>query len=156
HPSLGVWKNRAALRHQSATIRVRARANTVLEERCQLQLLGRGVPESLGKQASVTRCRFNEPRETAMVGPVLYLEMLLGGRRGRQYLFRWIYAGWLIAQFLFLYMIYRASAGFTSDRNATALFAEGFVQVFIVQQLLLLLLATPAFAAGAVTDEKTR
>lgn len=91
-----------------------------------------------------------------MVGPVLYLEMLLGGRRGRQYLFRWIYAGWLIAQFLFLFVVYRASVGLTSDRNATAIFAENFVQIFIVQQLLLLLLATPAFAAGAVTDEKTR
>lgn len=91
-----------------------------------------------------------------MVGPVLYMEMLLGSRRGRQYLFRWIYAGWLIAQFLFLYLIYRAGTGLTSDRNATAEFASHFVQIFVVQQLILLLLATPAFAAGAITDEKTR
>ena len=31
-----------------------------------------------------------------MLGPVLYLEMLLGSRRGKQYVFRYIYAGWLL------------------------------------------------------------
>ena len=41
-----------------------------------------------------------------MVGPVLYLEMLLGGRRGRQLAFRYIYAGWLVVQLAFLWFIY--------------------------------------------------
>ena len=41
-----------------------------------------------------------------MVGPVLYLEILLGGRRGRQFAFRWIYAGWIVVQLFVLYMIY--------------------------------------------------
>ncbi len=31
-----------------------------------------------------------------MVGAVLHQEWLLGSRRNRLYLFRWIYAGWLI------------------------------------------------------------
>ena len=31
-----------------------------------------------------------------MVGAVLHQEMLLGGRRNRLHLFRWLYAGWLI------------------------------------------------------------
>src|SRR5262249_25126163 len=42
------------------------------------------------------------------------------------------------------------------DWNAAAEFAGSFVSLFVVQQLILMLLATPAFAAGAITDEKTR
>lgn len=95
-----------------------------------------------------------------MIGPVLYLEMLLGSRRGRAYVFRWVYAGWLILQFSFMYLIYRAQYNRIGmarpDTNATGWFASGFVEVFVVQQLILMLLATPAFAAGAITDEKTR
>ena len=100
-----------------------------------------------------------------MFGPVLYLEMLLGGRRGRQYIFRWIYAGWLIAQLLFYYSMYRIdymASGWSingeshPDPSATGRFAGGFVEMFVVQQFLLVLLATPAFTAGAITDEKTR
>ena len=96
-----------------------------------------------------------------MVGPVLHLEMLLGGRRGRQYVFRWVYAGWLVVQLCFLYLSYRVSASWARasgsfDPNASSRFATSFVEVFVVQQLILILLATPAFAAGAVTDEKSR
>ena len=97
-----------------------------------------------------------------MLGPVLYLEMLLGGRRGRQMIFRWIYAGWLVLQLSFLWFIYwvqyqaTVRGGLTGDFNATSRFATGFVEMFVVQQLILTLLITPAFAAGAITDEKTR
>ncbi|MBL8799755.1 MAG: ABC transporter permease subunit [Planctomycetia bacterium] len=98
-----------------------------------------------------------------MVGPVLYLEMLLGGRRGRQMIFRYIYAGWLILQLTLSYFIYRTHAATSSmafgglaDPNATSDFATGFVEVFVVQQLIIILLVTPAFAAGAITEEKTR
>src|SRR5437660_7402322 len=101
-----------------------------------------------------------------MVGPVLYQEMLLGGRRGRQYAFRWIYGGWLIVQLLFLYSIYRTQDWASNlappfgdgrpDTNATARFARGYVELFIQQQLILMLLIAPAITSGAVTDEKTR
>jgi ABC-type transport system involved in multi-copper enzyme maturation permease subunit len=100
-----------------------------------------------------------------MVGPVLYLEMLLGGRRGRQMIFRYIYGGWLILQFAFLWFVYwtdyqtrtRLAGGFMpADPNATSHFATGFVEMFILQQLILTVLITPAFSAGAITDEKTR
>ncbi|HEV3263084.1 MAG TPA: ABC transporter permease subunit [Gemmataceae bacterium] len=100
-----------------------------------------------------------------MVGPVLYLEMLLSGRRGRQHVFRWVYAGWLVVQLCFLYFLYRLSAMRAMamsmrlgrpDPNVSSAFAASFVELFVVQQLVLLLLATPAFAAGAITDEKSR
>jgi ABC-type transport system involved in multi-copper enzyme maturation permease subunit len=99
-----------------------------------------------------------------MLGPVLYLEMLLGGRRGRQFVFRWLYAGWLVVQLLVCYALYRIDfrtssmigGEFYPDASATGRFASGFVELFIIQQFILVLLATPAFTAGAITDEKTR
>ena len=33
-----------------------------------------------------------------MIGPILHQEMLLGGRRYRLHVLRWIYAGWLVLQ----------------------------------------------------------
>lgn len=98
-----------------------------------------------------------------MVGPVLYLELLLGSRRGRQYIFRWLYAGWLILQLGFYYLMYRFALsasrwtnGGRFDTNLTGQFASDFVELFVAQQTILLLLATPAFVAGSITDEKTR
>jgi ABC-type transport system involved in multi-copper enzyme maturation permease subunit len=94
-----------------------------------------------------------------MVGPVLHHEMLLGSRRSRQYIFRWIYAGWLIAQVLYFYF-YDAMSRIVPTSGmpnyATPVVAGWFVQTFVVQQLILLILITPVLTAGAVTDEKTR
>jgi ABC-type transport system involved in multi-copper enzyme maturation permease subunit len=95
-----------------------------------------------------------------MIGPVVHLELLQGGRRGRQYLFRWLYGGWLAVQFAFLYLVYLAEhmswryQDLHGGTNPAADFAAGYVRLFLVQQLIVLFLVTPAFAAGAITDEK--
>src|SRR5437868_6931854 len=97
-----------------------------------------------------------------MIGPVLAQELLLGSRRSRQHLFRRIYTGWLAAQVLFFYFLYLVDAniigykmfGAAINNHATTDFATSFVGKLVYQQLVLLLLATPAFAAGAITDEK--
>lgn len=95
-----------------------------------------------------------------MIGPVFHLELLQGGRRGRQYLFRWLYSGWLAVQFAFLYLVYLAEhmswrfQDLHGGTNPAADFAVGYVQLFLVQQLIVLFLVTPAFTAGAITDEK--
>ncbi len=113
-----------------------------------------------------------------MVGAVLHQEMLLGSRRNRLYVFRWAYAGWLVAVIFFLFVRFsdeEFKRSFTGPRfqgkwgmgiqedewlvprtSATAVVGERFAEAFVVQQLLLLLLATPAFVAGAITDEKRR
>lgn len=100
-----------------------------------------------------------------MLGPILYLELLLGGRRGRQHVFRWVYAAWLVAQLLVCFALYRLDfrtssitpAGeFHPDSGATGRFLASFLELFVVQQFIVVLLATPAFTAGAITDEKTR
>ena len=97
-----------------------------------------------------------------MIGPVLAQELLLGSRRSRQHLFRRIYTGWLAAQVLFFYFLYLVDAniigykmfGAAINIHATTDFATSFVGKLVYQQLILLLLATPAFAAGAISDEK--
>jgi len=97
-----------------------------------------------------------------MLGPVLAQELLLGSRRSRQHLFRRIYTGWLAAQLLFFYFLYLVNANVIGSRifggainpYAASDFATSFVGKLVYQQLLLLLLATPAFTAGAITDEK--
>lgn len=97
-----------------------------------------------------------------MLGPIFHLEMLLGGRRGRQYGLRWFVGGLLLLQLIFFYTSYKSAvaAGLTSTgltpTNATSEFAVGFVNWVLNQQFLIILLATPVFTAGAVTDEKTR
>src|SRR5438045_1918543 len=94
-----------------------------------------------------------------MVGPVLHFEMLLGSRRSRQYIFRWLYAGWLVLQILYFWLYFLMSrivpiSG--AAQHDTPVVAGWFVETFVVQQLILLVLITPVLTAGAVTDEKTR
>jgi ABC-type transport system involved in multi-copper enzyme maturation permease subunit len=98
-----------------------------------------------------------------MIGPILSQELLLGSRRSRQMIFRRLYTGWLVVQVLFTYWIlyradlfFRGIAGNTSNINGAGEFARSLTDTLIVQQLVLILLATPAYAAGAITDEKTR
>jgi ABC-type transport system involved in multi-copper enzyme maturation permease subunit len=99
-----------------------------------------------------------------MVGAVLAQELLLGSRRSRQLIFRRVYTGWLIVQLSFLYFIYLVEAnvlgrfvfGGEIETDAASAFANSLVQNLVWQQFLLLLLATPAFTAGAITDEKAR
>jgi ABC-type transport system involved in multi-copper enzyme maturation permease subunit len=91
-----------------------------------------------------------------MIGPILYVELVHGSRRGQQHLFRWLYGGWLLAQFgvfciLYLVDYWEAGATYASGRLIAP-----FVLLLGVQQFLLVVLALPAFAAAAVTEEKTR
>jgi ABC-type transport system involved in multi-copper enzyme maturation permease subunit len=90
-----------------------------------------------------------------MLGPVLYLEMLLGSRRGKQYIFRFIYAGWIVLMLLgadFAYFIHIT----TRADDLQPPFGETFLSVLLIQHFFLLILTTPAFVAGAITDEKSQ
>jgi ABC-type transport system involved in multi-copper enzyme maturation permease subunit len=83
-----------------------------------------------------------------MVGPVFSLELTLGSRRGRHHVFRWIYAGWLLLLLVLCLFVHWITSG------ASAL--HGFTRFLIHQQFLVILLVTPTFTAGAITDEKGR
>jgi ABC-type transport system involved in multi-copper enzyme maturation permease subunit len=92
-----------------------------------------------------------------MVGPLIYHEMLLGSRRSRDHVFRWVYACWLLATLLWcmfvdwiLYLQGALPFGYTPQVS------RDFVDIFIPQHFILLLLVTPAFVASAVTEEKTK
>jgi ABC-type transport system involved in multi-copper enzyme maturation permease subunit len=95
-----------------------------------------------------------------MVGPVLYQEMLLGGRRGRWHWLRYIYVAWLLivlvcwlgGSWLFVPLATRRPWTITD----LAAFSSYYLSFFLFQHFLLLALITPVLVAGAVTDEKWR
>jgi ABC-type Na+ efflux pump permease subunit len=103
-----------------------------------------------------------------MIGAVLQQEWLLAGRRARLHIFRWIYGTWLVILLVYGFarhiheehqrILSRAVANQTFSMRASApeIVGQWFAQTFVSQQMLFLLLATPAFVAGAITDEKRR
>jgi ABC-type transport system involved in multi-copper enzyme maturation permease subunit len=94
-----------------------------------------------------------------MIGPVFSLEFQRQRRRPAFQRLRRAYQGWLAFVLFFLayhYALvillgppwrYFAAAGEMID---------DFTEFFVVQQYIVLLLAMPVFAAGSITDEKTR
>jgi ABC-type transport system involved in multi-copper enzyme maturation permease subunit len=100
-----------------------------------------------------------------MAGPVLSLELLRGSRRGRQHVFRGVYGGLLLAEFAVFALLYLMRAtgkdvfgppGWLGDPSPLGALIGWFLAVLAVQQFLVLVLAVPAFTAGAVTEEKAR
>lgn len=104
-----------------------------------------------------------------MIGPVLHQELLLGGRRNRLHVLRWLYASWLVLLLGFLYVEFlteeSAVAGVrlrgpaqAVDRHASAPEVVGarFAERFVWQQSLFVFLTVPLFTAGALVDEKRR
>src|SRR4051812_42392466 len=105
-----------------------------------------------------------------MMGPIFQQELLLGGRRDRLHLFRWIYAGWLVVQVFYLFFLFvseREAAwqprfnpltgevmGRPREVSAPEVIGGRFAETFVWQQLLLLVLVTPALVGGAIADEK--
>jgi ABC-type transport system involved in multi-copper enzyme maturation permease subunit len=89
-----------------------------------------------------------------MVGPVFFLELLLGSRRGRLNTFRWVIAGWLVLQFALFFSILCQAEAEAAPAEEMSQFINYYFQIFVAQHFILLLLATPVFVAGAITDEK--
>jgi ABC-type transport system involved in multi-copper enzyme maturation permease subunit len=102
-------------------------------------------------------------RGTQMLGPIFSAEMLRAGRRGRTHGLRWLYAFWLCLQLVYVYdathPAYHSRAAQLSSPGGgkeDILFGRQFRDLVLSQQFLLIILVTPAFVAGAITDEKTR
>jgi ABC-type transport system involved in multi-copper enzyme maturation permease subunit len=100
-----------------------------------------------------------------MMGPVLRQELLLSGRRQRLYVFRWVYAGWLVVLLIYCYAEFFSRDSqrhrvlgdetvIVNPISAPQVVGARFVELFLYQQLLMLGLAIPTLVAGAVTDEK--
>jgi ABC-type transport system involved in multi-copper enzyme maturation permease subunit len=96
-----------------------------------------------------------------MLRPLLHQEMLLGGRRSRPYLLRWILAAWLVIQVTGYLGATTSLRWVTSNSQwgKPAIFADSarsYVELFVWQLFIILTLVTPALAAGAISDEKSR
>jgi ABC-type Na+ efflux pump permease subunit len=95
-----------------------------------------------------------------MIGPLFYQELLLASRRGRERYFRWAYGGWLVAQLLWFaftdWWLYHMPFAPPPAQDYVPYLSHHFLGVFLPQHFILIVLATPAFVAGAVSDEKTR
>jgi ABC-type transport system involved in multi-copper enzyme maturation permease subunit len=98
-----------------------------------------------------------------VIGSVLAQELMLGSRRGLPVVLRRIYTAWLVLQFLGFYLFYVADANLLGkfvqaqiDPSAAGRFGDNLAQLLVWQALILLVLLTPAFTAGAITDEKSR
>ena len=94
-----------------------------------------------------------------MVGTVVQQEMMLGGRRFRLHVMRWVYAAWLVLQvtwLLFAFQIENNGKRGGVAASAPEVIGARFAESFVRQQALLLLLVTPAFVAGSITDEKRK
>src|SRR5205085_8440984 len=98
-----------------------------------------------------------------MLGPIFNAEMLRAARRGRTHVLRWLYAGWLCLQLVYEYDQTHAAVTYgipprapvSRSQDDTA-FGRQYRDLVLSQQFILIVLVTPAFVAGAITDEKTR
>jgi ABC-type transport system involved in multi-copper enzyme maturation permease subunit len=92
-----------------------------------------------------------------LFGPVLFYDMVRTARRSRYVLMRLLYASLL---FVILCVIFftasRMGLRERVDRRETAILAETFFSAFMIVQLVLVVLLTPAYVAGAIAEEKDR
>jgi ABC-type transport system involved in multi-copper enzyme maturation permease subunit len=93
-----------------------------------------------------------------MIAAVFQAETMRVARRGRHRRIFKLYTWVLLAEFLFLCysMVLRAALGRDVLRAQAPEVLLGYFELFMGQTALLLILATPALAAGAIGDEKAR
>ncbi len=102
----------------------------------------------------------------ALVGPVLFFDLVRTARRGRYALLRSFYV--LLLLFV-LFMVYTKQFGLdpvsglanimdeqTLPPSEMATFAAAFFHVFLVVQFVVIVILAPAFTAGAVAEEKEK
>src|SRR5438270_5991130 len=93
-----------------------------------------------------------------MFADLLRFELSLRCRRRQLHVYRWLYAAWVL--FLFLhYFLPRLQGPLdweTPRSPALSAAAGSYFGVMLWQRFLFVLLATPAFVAGQITEEKQR
>lgn len=94
-----------------------------------------------------------------LFGPVLFYDLIRTSRKGRYVLVRCLYGGFLACILGWVYLAWlpqlqQASAG--SKVRDMANFAESFFNTFMIVQFMTVVLLTPAYTSGAITDEKER
>jgi ABC-type transport system involved in multi-copper enzyme maturation permease subunit len=90
-----------------------------------------------------------------MLEPVFSLDLVLASRRSGFSRFRRIYSAWLIAQFTILCATHVLEAG-NHGVGEPGKFVSDFLTYFLLQHLVVLIVATPALSVTALTDEQSR
>jgi len=92
-----------------------------------------------------------------LFGPVLFYDLVRSARRTRTYVVRIIYLLLLFGLLCWLYWVWldRTNYRDTTSKDI-AEFTQMFFVIFLSAQLIIVVLLTPAYVAGAITDEKER
>lgn len=94
-----------------------------------------------------------------LFGPVLFYDLVRSGRRGRFVLMRFLYCSALLVALMWIFFIFTMERRYntrTTDVQHMARMADSFFYTFITLQLLIVVILTPAYTAGAIADEKDR
>lgn len=89
-----------------------------------------------------------------LFGPVLFYDMVRSARRSRYFLLRGFYSLVLLLILFFVWMSVPPMN--ISPRERASRLAMDFFEIFSVVQLVAVMLLTPAYVAGAVSEEKDR
>lgn len=89
-----------------------------------------------------------------LFGPVLFYDMVRTARRSRYVIMRLLYSLLLLGVLFVMFM--NMTHGFRDPRRDSALMAQEFFSVFMLVQLGMVVLLTPAYVAGAIAEEKDR
>ena len=96
-----------------------------------------------------------------VLGPVFWYDLVRIARRQRVTLWRVVYAGLLLAAILLLYVEELPQAnlfggGVIKQREQMSSFANAFFATFVAVQFAAVIFFTPALAANAITEERTK
>src|ERR1043165_5951565 len=93
-----------------------------------------------------------------LFGPVLFYDMVRTARRSRYSIIRILYGGTLffILCYMFLLLFLNTRNRLHLQQREIAVLAEMFFATFMLLQLGMVILLTPAYVAGAIAEEKDR
>ena len=89
-----------------------------------------------------------------LFGPVLFYDMVRSSRRTRYFLLRGFYSVVLLLVLFFVWMT--VSSHNLAPREQASRLAMDYFEIFTVVQLIAVILLTPAYVAGAISEEKDR
>src|SRR5207244_3797186 len=96
----------------------------------------------------------SRPGWVQLFGPVLFYDMVRTARRSRYILMRLLYANLLLA--ILCSMFFSREVHLRAHQREIAVLAESFFSVFMIVQIVLVAVMTPAYVAGAIAEEKDR
>lgn len=88
-----------------------------------------------------------------LFGPVLFYDMVRAARRGRYFLLRCFYASLLL---FILFCVWMDTSFHGGTHRQASFLALKFFEAFMLVQIIAVSILTPAFVAGAISEEKDR